>query len=93
MDENTKNYIMAIVLSVIVLIVWQIFYAGPKIEEEQARRRAIEQPKLEQLKAAKPGADKAIPQPGKKSHIQAGRASQSYKSAPSRVRHQEKLKF
>ena len=45
MDENTKNYILAIGLSILVLICWQIFYAGPKIQEEQARRKALEQAK------------------------------------------------
>ncbi len=47
MDENTKNYILAIGLSIIVLIGWQIFYAGPKIQEEQIRRKALEQAKTE----------------------------------------------
>lgn len=52
MDENTKNYIMAIVLSIIVLIGWQLFYAGPKLQEEQERRKAIEKVQAEQQKAA-----------------------------------------
>ena len=47
MDENTKNYLLAIGLSIIVLIGWQIFYAGPKIQEEQMRRKLLEQAKSE----------------------------------------------
>ncbi len=40
MDEN-RNYLMAIALSIIVLVAWQFFVAGPKIEA-QRERAAIE---------------------------------------------------
>ena len=40
--ENNRNFILAIVLSMLVLIGWQVFYAGPKLEEEQRRREQIE---------------------------------------------------
>ena len=38
-QDNQKNLLLAIVLSVAVLLAWQIFYAGPKLKEEQERRR------------------------------------------------------
>ncbi len=37
MDENSKNLFLAIALSISVLIFWQVFYAGPKLIEEQQR--------------------------------------------------------
>ena len=45
-DPNQqKNLLLAVVLSMAVLLAWQLFYAGPKMkEEEQARQRAQEQP-------------------------------------------------
>lgn len=36
-DENQKNLLLAIVLSVCVLLGWQMFYAGPKMKQEQER--------------------------------------------------------
>lgn len=34
---------LAIVLSICVLIFWQVFYAGPKVQEEQARQQNVEE--------------------------------------------------
>ena len=39
MENNNRNTILAVVLSILVLIGWNIFYISPKIEEE---RRAAE---------------------------------------------------
>ena len=33
--DSQKNLLVAIVLSVAVLLGWQVFYAGPKLKEEQ----------------------------------------------------------
>ena len=41
MSEN-RNLILAIVLSLVVLVAWQYFYAGPKIEQERERQAALE---------------------------------------------------
>ena len=38
-QDNQKNLLVAIVLSVAVLLGWQMFYAGPKLKEEQERRQ------------------------------------------------------
>ncbi len=51
MDENNRNFIMAIVLSIAVLLSWQYFYNGPKTQE----REALKQQQASQEKAAKPG--------------------------------------
>jgi YidC/Oxa1 family membrane protein insertase len=37
---DTKNYIVAIALSIVVLFGWQYFVAGPKMETERLRRQA-----------------------------------------------------
>ena len=65
--DSQKNLLLAIVLSVGVLLVWQVFYAGPKLKEDQERRTRIQQ-EQGQVKE-QPGAPKtAIPgapsQPG-----------------------------
>ena len=41
--DNQKNLLIAIVLSIVVLLGWQMFYASPKMEEEQARRQTQQQ--------------------------------------------------
>jgi YidC/Oxa1 family membrane protein insertase len=38
--EQQKNLLIAVALSMAVLLGWQVFYAGPKMREEQARQRA-----------------------------------------------------
>ncbi len=57
-DDNQKNLLLAIALSVGVLLFWQLFYAQPKLKEEQARRQA------EQTTAAKNGTTAPAPAPG-----------------------------
>jgi len=42
-QEGQKNLLLAIVLSVAVLLAWQMFYAGPKLREEQERRQRVQQ--------------------------------------------------
>lgn len=43
LDEKNRNFVFAIILSIGVLILWQVFYAGPKMREEQARLKAQQQ--------------------------------------------------
>ena len=38
--DQQRNLLLAVVLSMAVLLGWQFFYAGPKMQEEQARQRA-----------------------------------------------------
>ena len=39
MDENNRNFILAVVISMAILLIWQIFYGLPKMREEQARQQ------------------------------------------------------
>jgi YidC/Oxa1 family membrane protein insertase len=38
-DNSQKNLLLAVVLSVMVLLGWQLFFVNPKIQDEQARRK------------------------------------------------------
>lgn len=49
--DQQRNLILAVVLSMAVLLGWQLFYAGPKMKEEQARHRV--QQELTQKEAGK----------------------------------------
>jgi YidC/Oxa1 family membrane protein insertase len=57
-QDHQKNLLLAIVLSVGVLLAWQMFYAGPKLKEEQERRQRVQQ---EQTQAKPSGAPTATP--------------------------------
>ena len=52
-QDHQKNLLLAIVLSVAVLLAWQMFYAGPKLKDEQERRQRVQQ---EQSLGKQPGA-------------------------------------
>src|SRR5688572_3831014 len=63
--DQQRNLLLAVVLSMAVLLGWQLFYAGPKIKEEQGRLRA--QQELTQKQDGAPDAAKpptAAPAPG-----------------------------
>src|SRR5262245_55612915 len=65
-QDNQRNLLVAIVLSVAVLLFWQLFYAGPKMREEQERRQRVQQEQAqpkEQPAAPKPTAPSATQQP------------------------------
>ena len=38
--DQQRNLLIAVVLSMAILLGWQLFYAGPKMKEEQERQRA-----------------------------------------------------
>jgi YidC/Oxa1 family membrane protein insertase len=43
-QDGQRNLLLAIVLSVAVLLAWQVFYAGPRLKEDQERRqRALQE--------------------------------------------------
>ena len=50
--DQQRNLLLAVVLSMAVLLGWQLFYAGPKMKEEQARQRA--QQELSQTAGTRP---------------------------------------
>ncbi len=60
--DNNRNVLIAITLSFVILVAWQFFVAGPKIESERQRKQA-EQTQVEQ---SAPGDAQApqTPQPG-----------------------------
>ncbi|NNF77298.1 MAG: membrane protein insertase YidC [Rhizobiales bacterium] len=75
MDKDTnKNLILALVLSLGVLIAWELFYGLPKMREQQAQEAAQQQAQTEAGTPAAPAAPDgavpsatpggAIPQPG-----------------------------
>ncbi len=65
--ENNKNFILAMVLSLAVLIGWQSFVVGPRMEAErkvaeiEAQRKAEEEGKTAPPGAKQPSDDSAIP--------------------------------
>jgi len=59
-QDNQKNLLLAIVLSVSVLLAWQVFYAGPRLKEDQERRQRIQQEQTQTK--AELGAPKTLPQ-------------------------------
>lgn len=40
--ENTKNLTIAVTLSLIILILWQIFYVNPRVEQQRQRDAALQ---------------------------------------------------
>jgi YidC/Oxa1 family membrane protein insertase len=64
-DNNQKNLLIAIILSVGVLLGWQVFYAGPKMKAEQERlRQAQEQQSATSPTPAQPPGSVSAPLPG-----------------------------
>ena len=59
--ENSRNFLITIALSVLILTVWQLFYMNPRIEAERER----EQARIEaEQRQAEPGETVDLPQPG-----------------------------
>ena len=59
--DQQRNLLLAVVLSMAVLLGWQLFYAGPKMKEEQARHRAQQELTQQQPGAAKDAAAPTTP--------------------------------
>jgi YidC/Oxa1 family membrane protein insertase len=60
MDDNNRNFILAIVLSIAVLFVWQHFFTPAPPKPSQQQTTQSQQPAPTQPKSTEPG----IPQPG-----------------------------
>ncbi len=43
MDENNRNFLLAIVLSIAVLFVWQMFFGLPKHQQQQQQEAQKQQ--------------------------------------------------
>jgi YidC/Oxa1 family membrane protein insertase len=60
--DNSNNVMLAVVLSMAVLLIWQVFYAGPRMKEEQARVERERQTQT-QTQPGTGGAPATAPQP------------------------------
>jgi YidC/Oxa1 family membrane protein insertase len=61
--EKNRNYYIAIVLSVLIVFVWQFFYMGPKMEREQKAQQAQQAQLAKEKKTEKPAIVDANGQP------------------------------
>ncbi len=59
-DENTRNTILALILSVIVLIGWQFLVVAPRVEQQKAREAVIAKNTASQTPAT-PSATSEVP--------------------------------
>ena len=62
-EPDNNNLLIAVILSMAVLMAWQLLYAGPKMREEQARQERAKQEQV-QPQVAKPGEAAPPRQPG-----------------------------
>jgi YidC/Oxa1 family membrane protein insertase len=62
MDQ--KNLIVAIAISVLILLTFQMLFEQPRLEKEQAARKAAEQQQTTQVQPGAPGAPGVPGQPG-----------------------------
>ena len=60
-QPDQKNLLLAIVLSMGVLLLWQYFYAAPKLREEQERQRRAQQQTSQQVPGQQAGAQTGVP--------------------------------
>lgn len=69
MDENNRNFILAIVLAMVVLFAWQFFFVPPTPPEEQKTAQSQKPSNtapprlLPRAKPRAPGAAAALPSP------------------------------
>jgi YidC/Oxa1 family membrane protein insertase len=90
-QDHQKNLLLAIVLSVAVLLAWQVFYAGPKLKDEQERRQRAQQEQTQTKPSTAPTV--APGEPPQAAAPTAGAAAEGqsretvlHASAPARVR-------
>ncbi len=62
MNGNNSNTFLAIGLSVLVLVLWQVFYIGPIVEEERKQAEIVSQREAIKSGEVKPEDNAAIPQ-------------------------------
>jgi YidC/Oxa1 family membrane protein insertase len=76
--DNQKNLLLAIILSVVVLLGWQVFYASPKLKEEQERQRRSQQEAASR--------STGVPAPGSQAPTAPGVAPPGTSAAPAPTR-------
>ncbi len=62
MDSNNRNTILAVALSIVVLIAWQVLYVTPKLEQERQTAEVEAQREAVESGQAQPQGSAAIPQ-------------------------------
>ena len=62
MNGNNSNTFLAIGLSVLVLVLWQVFYISPIVEEERRQAEIVAQREAVEAGEVKPADNAAIPQ-------------------------------
>ncbi len=77
-ENNNRNFMLAIILSGLVLLLWQIFYAGPEMEKERLKRQ-----QAQEFAASQKGDVPTPTQPG--ANIPAPSATASGVQAPGSV--------
>ncbi len=60
-QQHNRNFLMALVLSFAVLLLWNIFYGYPAIKEERAKK--AEQPAAQSQQTGQPAAPSTAPRP------------------------------
>ncbi|MFZ9450469.1 MAG: membrane protein insertase YidC, partial [Alphaproteobacteria bacterium] len=63
-DENQKNLILAIVISVAIVLGWQLWFEGPRLEKERAARQQSAEQQAAPATGAPPPAGAPVAQPG-----------------------------
>ncbi|MDZ7601655.1 MAG: membrane protein insertase YidC [Hoeflea sp.] len=61
--DNNRNYFVAILLSVAVLVAWQFLYVSPKIEKERAAAEALQAQQAAQAPQPGTGTGQSVPAP------------------------------
>ncbi len=89
-QDNQKNLLLAIALSIAVLLGWQVFYAGPKLKEEQERRQRAQLEQTQAKKKEEPGTPKAAP--GVAPKVQPGAAPPAATAAEDEVTRSQAIK-
>lgn len=62
--EKNRNYIIAIALSIVIVLAWQILYMNPRMEEQrryQEQQQALQQANQQTQSATQPGVSGSLP--------------------------------
>jgi YidC/Oxa1 family membrane protein insertase len=94
-QDNQKNLLLAIALSIAVLLGWQVFYAGPKLKEEQERRQRVQTEQTQAKKKQEPGttAPAAAPDARPGTAPTAGPAAVQEMSRPDAIRKSDRIQI
>jgi YidC/Oxa1 family membrane protein insertase len=82
MNYDNKNFILAIVLSMLIIFGWQYFYAGPQLKKQQEQAQQAQQPQP-QSQTPKPGST-PLPVPG--AQLQTGQPREQALAATPRLK-------